>query len=59
MALLLAKVDPGIIQVLVRWRLDKMIRYLHLMAEPIMRHFTTKMLNTDFTLALSQLVPYH
>jgi hypothetical protein len=59
MALLVANVDPDIIQILGRWRSDEMFRYLHLTAEPIMRHFAAKMLNADFTLAPSQLVPCH
>ena len=59
MALLVANVDPDIIKILGRWRSDEMFRYLHLTAEPIMRHFAAKMLNADFTLAPSQLVPCH
>ena len=59
MALLVAKVDPDIIQILGRWRSDEMFRYLHLTAEPIMKHFASKMLNAEYTLAPSQLVPCH
>ena len=57
MALLVAKVDPDIIQILGRWRSDEMFRYLHLSAEPIMKDFASKMLRADYTLAPSQLVP--
>ena len=57
MALLVAKVDPDIIQILGRWRSDKMFRYLHLSAKPIMKDFATKILRADYTLAPSQLVP--
>ena len=59
MALLVAKVDQDIIQILGHWRSDKMFCYLHLTAEPIMRHFTAEIVNADFMLAPSQLVPYH
>lgn len=59
MALLVAKVDTNIIQILGRWRSDEMFRYLHLTAEPIMKQFAAKMLNADYTLAPSQLVPCH
>ena len=59
MALLVVKVDPDIIQILGRWRLDKMFRYLHLSAEPIMKDFAAKMLNTGYIMAPLQLVPFH
>ena len=36
-----------------------MFRYLHLSAEPIMKNFAAKILNADYTIAPSQLVPYH
>lgn len=58
-ALLCAKVDPDVIQLLGRWRSDEMLRYLHLTAEPVMRHFSRRMLEADYTLAPSQLVPMH
>ena len=57
MALLVAGIDPNVIQLLGRWRSDEMMRYLHLTAEPIMKDFAKKMLAADFTLAPSQLVP--
>ena len=59
MALLVADVDPDIIQILGRWRSDEMFRYLHLTAEPVMRNFARKMLAADYTLAPHQLVPCH
>ena len=59
MALLLAKVNSDILQILGRWRSDNMFRCLHLMAEHIMRHFAANMLNADFMLAPSQLMPCH
>ena len=59
MSLLVAQVDTNNIQILGRWRSDKMFRYLHLTAEPIMKQFASKMLNADYTLAPSQLVPCH
>ena len=59
MALLVAKVDPNVIQMLGRWRSDEMFRYLHLSAEPIMRDFARRILHADFRLAPSQLVPSH
>ena len=59
MALLAAEVDPDIIHILGRWRSDKMFRYLHLTAEPIMRNFAKKMLAANYTLAPHQLVPCH
>ena len=59
MALLVAGIDPDIIQLLGRWRSDEMMRYLHLTAEPIMKDFAKQMLATNFTLAPSQLVSCH
>ena len=57
MALLVAGVDPDIIQILGRWRSNKMFRYLHLSGEPIVKDFASRMLRADYTLAPSQLVP--
>ena len=59
MALLVSGVDTDIISMLGRWRSDEMFRYLHLTAEPIMRKFAAKMLQADYTMAPSQLVPCH
>jgi len=44
MALLVARVDTDIIRLIGRWRLDEMLRYLHLQAQPIMRNFARLML---------------
>ena len=43
MALLCAQVDTDVIRLLGRWRSDKMLRYLHLQAEPVMRNFAQVM----------------
>ena len=60
MALLVAKVNTNIIQILGQWRSNKMFQYLlHLTAKPIMKKFASKMLNADYTLAPSQLVSCH
>ena len=45
MALLCAQVDSDIIRLIGRWRSDEMLRYLHVQAEPVMRHFASRMLN--------------
>lgn len=45
MALLCAQVDTDMIRLLGRWRSDEMLRYLHLQAEPVMRHFAQRMLH--------------
>jgi hypothetical protein len=44
MALLCARVDTDIIRLLGRWRSDKMLRYLTVQAEPIMRDHARRML---------------
>jgi hypothetical protein len=45
-ALLCAQVGTDIIQLIGRWQLDEMLRYLHVVqAEPVMRHFAQQMLN--------------
>jgi hypothetical protein len=55
MALLCANIDTDRIRLLGRWRSDEMLRYLHVQAEPIMRHFSSRMLaGGNFTL-----VPNH
>ena len=53
MVLMVAKVDPDIIQILGCWRLDEMFHYLHIIAELIMKNFTLRMLPVDYTLAPS------
>ena len=40
MALLCSGVDHDIISLIGRWKIDKMMRYLHVQAEPIMRNFS-------------------
>ena len=57
MALLVSKVDPDIIRLLGRWRSDEMLRYLHLSAEPVMRDFAKRMLQAEYNMTPSQLVP--
>ena len=58
-ALLVANVDPDVIRLLGRWRSDEMLRYLHVSAEPVMRHFARQMLRAEYTLAPHQFVPSH
>ena len=58
MALLVSKVDTNIIQIPGRWLSDNMFWYLHLTDEPNMKEFLAKILNANYTLAPSQLVPY-
>ena len=45
MALLCADVDTDRIRLLGRWQSDQMFRYLHVQAEPVMRHFASRMLH--------------
>lgn len=59
MALLVADVDPDIIQLLGRWRSDEMFRYLHLSADSIMKDFARRMLQAEYTMVPTQLVPQH
>jgi hypothetical protein len=40
-----SKVDMNLIQTLVRWHSDAMIRYLHMQAQPIVQHFAAKKYN--------------
>jgi hypothetical protein len=44
MALLCAEVDTDRIRLLGRWQSDQMFRYLHVQAEPMMRNFSSRML---------------
>jgi hypothetical protein len=58
MALLCAKVDTDLIQLLGRWRSDVMLRYLHVQAQPVMRNFASLMLQGgQFALIPGQDVP--
>jgi hypothetical protein len=43
MALLCAKVNTDLIQLLGRWRSDIMLRYLYVQAQPVMRNFARLM----------------
>jgi hypothetical protein len=43
MALLCAKVDTDVIQLLGRWRSDVMLRYLHIQAKPVTRNLARLM----------------
>ena len=45
MALLCSGVDHDIISLIGRWRSNKMMRYLHMQAEPIMRNFSKLMIS--------------
>ena len=45
MALLCSGVDHDITSLIGRWRSDKMMRYLHVQAEPIMRNFSKLMIS--------------
>ena len=45
MALICSGVDDVIISLIGRWRSDKMMRYLHMQAEPIMRNFSKLMIS--------------
>ena len=58
-ALIVANFDPDVIRLLGCWRSDKMLRYLHLTAEPVTRRFARQMLQADNTLIPHQLVPSH
>jgi len=57
-ALLCARVDSDIIRLVGCWRSDKMFRYLHAQAYPLMHTFAQQMINHgSFTLAPGQHVP--
>ena len=57
-ALLCADVNPAEIRLLGRWNSDKMFRYLHLQAEPVMRDFAQLMLvGGDYVLHPNAQVP--
>jgi hypothetical protein len=57
-ALLLAQVDPGVIRLIGRWRLDEMLRYLHVQAYHLMRDYSCCMLSAGaYTLIPNHLVP--
>ena len=57
-ALLLSRVDPDVIRLIGRWRLDEMLRYLHVQAYPLMKDYARQMLTSgQYTLIPNQLVP--
>jgi hypothetical protein len=57
-ALLLANVDPDVIRLIGHWRSDEMLRYLHVQAYPLMKHYAQKMLSVGmYTLIPNHLVP--
>ncbi len=43
MALLCGNIDTNLIKMIGRWHSDAMMRYLHLQAQPLMRHYAKKM----------------
>ena len=47
MALLCSGVDNGIISLIGHWRNDKMLRYLHMKTEPIMRKYPKLIISHD------------
>jgi hypothetical protein len=58
MPLLCAHVDTNIIRLVGHWRSDKMLRYLHVQAEFVMRDFSKRMLaDRYFNLLPNRLVP--
>jgi hypothetical protein len=58
LALLCAKVDTDLIQLLGRWRSDVMLRYLHVQAQPVMRNCARLMVQGGhFSLIPGQDVP--
>lgn len=58
MALLCADVDTDRIRLIGRWRSDEMLRYLHVQAEPVMRHLSPRMLHGgQFSLLPNHAVP--
>jgi hypothetical protein len=57
-ALLLAQVIPDVIRLIGRWRLDKMLWYLHIQSYPLMRDYSHCMLSASaYTLISNHLVP--
>ena len=65
MALLCANVDHDRIKLVGRWRSDAMLRYLHVQAAPVMKHFARAMITDgEFSLipnraVLQPTVPLH
>ena len=58
MALLCSGIDTDIIWLIIRWRSDEMLRYIHLQAEPLMRGFSKRMVtNGNYRMLPGQYVP--
>ena len=57
--LLLAQVDPDVIVRLIgHWHSDKMLRYLHVQAYPLMKDYACRMLSSgNYVLIPNHLVP--
>ena len=59
-ALLTAKIDTNVIQLIGRWRSDEMLRYLHVQNQELMRSYAGDMLHSgDYNLIPNQFVPMH
>ncbi len=57
-ALLLARVDTDVICLIGQWRSDKMLRYLHVQAYPLMHNYSHLLLDAgNYTLIPNQLAP--
>ena len=57
-ALLLSRVDGDIILLIGHWRSDKMLRYLHVQAAPLMAHYSARMLlSSNYRMIPNQEVP--
>ena len=60
MALFCSGVDHDIISLIGRWRSNKMMRYLHVQAEPIMMNFSKLMISHgNYNLLLHKDVPLY
>ena len=58
MALLCSGINTDIIRLIVRWRSDKMLRYLHLQAEPLIPGFSKRMVtHGNYIMLPGQRVP--
>ena len=58
MAVLCSFIDTDIIQLIGHWRSDKMLRYLHLQSEPLMRGFSKQMVtHGNYSMLPGQRVP--
>ena len=57
-ALLCSGIDTDIIRLIGRWRSDKMLHYVHLQAEPLMRGFSKRMVtHGNYSMLSGQRVP--